>query len=235
MKSRLPLRLLLCVPVLLALAAPVSAAPITINFEGQWNFLDFEWKYVGCEVLPEQCAFVQGLAALGVTDGSTISFSLTLDTQTPDSDPSVTYGLYANAATGHLGLGSNSYSLAPTSVTVAAGQPGQLNLFGSLGGPALHGYGMTMLPAYFQFMLSNVGFASDVLTSNLTNFSAWSPSIFVGFRAAGGGGLNLGVAQLHVTSVPEPNTLTTLSGILLAIGVYAGRRGIARWNVGRVS
>lgn len=225
------LRLLLCVPLLVLLATPAKASPITINFEGEWLFHDFEWKFVGCQVLPEQCAFVQGLAAIGVNEFSKIYFSLTLDSQTGWANPS---GVYTGPASGQVRLGSASYSLHQTSFSLSTGQScgggncGGMNVLGGgLAGPALFGYGLTMLPSYFQLTSSGPSLGSASLSSqSLANIASWSTFMTVGFTPAGVGGLHLGHVNLHVTSVsvPEPSTLVLMSGALIAGLVCLRRR-----------
>jgi hypothetical protein len=213
-------------------AAPSSASLVTINFQGAWTFNDFEWKFLGCEVLPEQCAFVQGLAAIGVVDQSIVSFSLTLDTRVLDSDPSTTVGSYQHAATGVVTLGSRQYSLGPSNVLVSPDQPcaggvcpGSLNFFrSSFTGPALSGNGLILVPSLFQFDLFGPGFSSDSLSG--IDFAGLGASMVVGFSQPGSGGRNIGRVNLQSgggSSIPEPHSIVLVSSALVAFGLQRMR------------
>jgi hypothetical protein len=214
--------------------APASAAPITINFEGEWIFNDFEWKFLGCEALPQQCAFVQGLAAVGVTDGSLVSFSLTLNPHIPDRDPSAAVGAYKNAAKATLTLGSNTYRMGPTYANVFADQPcgggtcpGALSVTSRhFSGPTLHGFGLDLVPFGLQFDVFGPGFTSDSLSAALSNPAMWATNqLLVSFSPPTTSELHIGrVHNMRVTSVPGPGSLSLMSSALIALAFGLRRR-----------
>src|SRR5262245_39074899 len=211
----------LATAVLALLAPPASAAPVTINFQGQFSFFDSDWQTFGCAAFAEQCAFVQGLAAVGINEGSPFGFSLTLNGQVNSA-----------TATGALTLGQNTYDLGPTPVAVSGSS---VFLFAhALTGPSLVGNGITLLPNFIQFGLSGLSFGSSALSSlDISNPSGWSLSpFFVSFASTlPGSQANLGISTLRVTSVsvPEAGTLASLAAGLMAFGalrfrtLYAGR------------
>jgi hypothetical protein len=196
---------------LCALAArSASASPVTLNFEAQWTFRDFEWKFLGCNALPLQCSFVEGMAAIGVTDGSTISWSLTFDDNAPLVGPGVYQGLH-----GEVTLGQNTYTISPSTFSFSGGA---LSFFAGLSGPSLPLFwGSAQQPDFFQLSYGSPGFTSNQLNAiNWTNPALLTGSPgglgFINFNV--GNNMGVFIPRLVSVSVPETSALPlALSGL----------------------
>ncbi len=205
------------------LSASAHAKSVTLDFEGSgWGFNDHEWKFLGCGTLPEQCSFWEGLAAIGVTEGSSIYWSLTFDDSLPPLD---TFGTYS-ALRGEVTIGRNSYAL--ISPTFSLAPSGSIGMFNGMTGPSLPpSNGLALVPGFFQFGYSSAGLmASQLSLIDWTNPSLFTSSssnlAFVGFNP----GNNIGIVQPRLISVrvPEQTSLRMLMSGLLVLMVFSVTR-----------
>jgi hypothetical protein len=197
---------------LLSLVAvrPASAVPLTINYAGQWNFLEFEWKFLGCAAVPEQCAFVSAMSSIGVAAGSPISLSLTFSNAALGGQPGNVSGV--------LGLGQASYQLTNASVGLGTTGPcfyavcyGQLGFISGFSGPSLLGGGYT--------------FAPNILTGNPLTGALDLAVAFSLLGPSGPLGTHIGQMQMNVVNtVPEPSSMGLMLGAIAGLWTLKRKR-----------
>ena len=210
--------------VVLVLAAtfprPVAAAPIQINFTGQWRFHDPH------DDVPE---FWDAMSTVGVTEGSSVWFSLIVNNTDRNPDPNI--GTYT-VAKSLLSVGDIEWTVgARTTLDVFSQKFGaDISWFGAPIGNGPSGWS----PDYLQ--LDALALASPLLSDDLESALAHLgdfpyTNLYMGF---GGGpigcGICLGVAGLTLTSieqVPELSSGTCLVGGL--IGLFAWRQRYRVW------
>lgn len=205
----------------LSSASLASAAPITLTYSGTWNFYD---------PIVDLPTFWSALSDYGVTEGTTFSFSMSID----DKAPHIGGGTYLDAIVrsefraGSLTIGCE---LAGCSAPANGGLGGYTQVGPSdfIAGPGLPGYTPIsggFVPSFLFFRASPL-IGSDSLTEALANSAGWqNPSLMIGFRdgpnGPGGGGVFLGTSALTFVSktapVPEPGSLVlALVGGTLAV------------------
>jgi hypothetical protein len=229
------LALVIMVSALLgASASPAFATPFTVNLQGQWGYIDFEYLFEprGGN-LDVAWAFDDAIRATGAatsTPGTALhgvfGMSLTF-ADVADQDPSSNVGYFPGAMTGRLWFGDTTYSIIPTDVWVDAAGSIAFSLSTGFSGPNLTANGYTFRPGYLQFFtLSGPAFASTAVTpAAFTNPAYWSlphNPMWIGFNGA----QELLFANVDVASVtvPEPSTLLSLSGAVLGFAAWRRSR-----------
>ncbi len=192
-------------------ARPVDAAVITLNYAGQWSFLD-----------PQQDApgFWAAMASVGVVPGTNVFWSLTIDSAASDQNSDPTVGVYDAVLGSTLHVGSMNLTTGPAQLFVSQSSgPGFVSI-GNMG-PAVQGY----VPQYFQLQsFGQWSLPSDALLPALTQIGSGpgSSGMILGFNnpANLGGAQYQGLASWRLVSVSVP-TASTLPLAVAGITVFA--------------
>jgi hypothetical protein len=221
---------MLAVVTMCALPATTHAAPITLNFTGAWTFHD---------PLAQAQQFWTAMAAVGVTEGAALAWSIVIDDTAPDLNPDPTVGLYNAIVSSQMRIGALTLNSGPSTLYVDTGGAG-FTWFGAMGS-AVSGF----LPQYLQLRPgAGTALPNDWLATALASIALGtnhSPSLLtLAFNLTCAPGGVCAQFQGHATlqpspsSVPEPGSLIALSvGLLLLLAFRFRHPGTATSRASR--
>ena len=204
----------LTVAAVLLSAAPAHAATITLNYRGQWSFLD-----------PQSDApqFWAAMASVGVVPGADVYWTLLIDDAAADQNANPGIGVYNAVLGSTLRVGSLTLTTGPGTLSVdASSGPGHV-FIGNLGSP-VQGFA----PQYFQLQSFGAwSLPSDALLPALTQIGS-GPSasgMILGFNnpPSLGSAQFQGLATWTLVSVPAPGALP-LAAVGIAVFALYRRR-----------
>jgi len=185
------IRLTLALVCTLSIASQASAAPLTLNFAGQWQHYDPQ---------SDAPAFWADMASLGIVNGTLALFTFSVDDTATGSNPA--NGVFA-VTSWQLRLGQYTFT--------NTAQPYSLSVTGFSGtsaGPTLLG---TYSPGFMQFGLGSSGLPVFGGLSGLAN-AQW-PNTLLYFDFISASSRNAGIMNL-TRSVPGSGALPiALSGV----------------------
>jgi hypothetical protein len=202
--------------VSLAWPCRVSATPVTINFVGTGHFYDLDFQNPG--------NLQQAFTALGVFEGSPVSFSITIDNAaTRDAS-----GTYVGALMrGWFRAGPLFFQIGGGDLGVSLSEPlggGYTGIYPGLHGPSFTTSLYEAIPSWALFNFPGQGGVfAPTLAQALANPYLWPAQNFLfGFQPQGSvpqrGTIEIFFVDGHVTSVsvPEANTFGLICGAFLA-------------------